>query len=93
MIEYLIVAIAFAIMVHFRYIHEVLAIVKDLRFHLDIENESTNWNPIVFSIVFFIVNTVSMPLMIFYIFAVERAEILKDISGAIIKSYFQLEEK
>jgi len=93
MIEYLIVCIAFAIMVHFRFIHEVLCIVKDLRFHLDIENEPTNWSPIIFSLVFFIINTVLMPFMILYIFMVERKEILKDISGAVIKSYFQLEEK
>ena len=93
MIEYAIAAIAFAIMVHIRYIHEVLAIVEDLRFHLDIEDEPTNWSPVIFSGVFFVLSAVAMPIMVLYILGVERTTVLKEISGAIIKSYFQLEEK
>ena len=93
MVEYLIIAIAFAIMVHFRYIMESLSIVQDLLFHLDIEKEKTSFSPILFSIVFLVLCIITMPIMIMYIFREKREEILKDISGTILKAFFQLEEK
>lgn len=93
MLEYLAAAIAFAIMVHWRYIREVLQVVQDLRVALDIEDEETNWSPVLFSALFFIVSTVTMPIVAIYIFTSDRIKVIKDMSGAIIKSYFQLEEK
>jgi len=93
MIEYLIIAIAFAIMVHFRYIMEVLGIINATRIILDIEHEKNPFTPKLFSFVFFIVCTITMPFMVFYILLIDREQVLKDISGAILKSYFQLEEK
>lgn len=93
MIEYLLIAIAFAIMMHVRYIMEVLVIVEALRFHLDIDKEKNPFTPKLFSLVFFIVSTIFMPILVLYTVLVQREEVLKDISGAVLKSYFQLEEK
>lgn len=93
MIEYLILAVSFAIMVHIRYVHEVLHIVQDLRVALDIEEEENPFTPVLFSIVFFVFSAVLAPFMSMYIFGKKREVVLKDISSAVIKSYFQLEEK
>lgn len=93
MLEYFIIAIAFAIMLQFNYIREVLAIVRDSLILLDIENEETNYSPVTFAITFFAFSALLMPVMFLYIFSVDRNTVLKEISGAILKSYFQLEEK
>lgn len=93
MVEYLLIAVAFATMMHFRYIMEVFKIVEDLRVHLDIEHEKNPFTPKLFAFVFFIVSAIFMPIVALYTVIVEREEVLKDISGAILKSYFRLEEK
>jgi len=93
MIEYLLIAIAFAIMMHIRYIMEVLTIIQDTRILLDIEHEKNPFTPKIFSFVFFIVSAIFMPILAIYTILIKREEVLKDISSAILKSYFQLEEK
>jgi hypothetical protein len=93
MIEYILLAIAFAIMIHIRYVHESLIIVKDFKNLMDITNEDTNYSPVLFSLAFFMYSAVFAPVIAFYIFTSERMDVVKDISNSIIKSYFQLEEK
>lgn len=80
-------------MIHIRYIREVLEVIQDLRVALDIEDEPNPFHPHLFSLAFFGFASITMPVMALYIFGVERKQAVKDISHAIIKSYFQLEEK
>jgi len=91
MVEYIIIAIAFAIMVHFRYIAEVLQMVNLTKNLLDIKH--TNFSPVLFSITFLVFTTIFMPILFIYIFTASRDIVLKDVTSAIIKSYFHLEEK
>lgn len=93
MIEYLLIAIAFAIMIHVRYIHDVLKSVADLRILLDIEHEENPFTPVIFSCMFFIIVTIFMPVMAYYTMIVSRQEVIKEITSTIMKSYFKLEEK
>jgi len=93
MIEYAIAAIAFAIMMQVNYIFEITKIVQDIRVLLNIEDEPNPFNPIGFSLVFFLYSTVFMPFVAVYILMCSKERVLRDISGAIMKSYFRLEEK
>ena len=93
MIEYLILAISFAIMLHFWYIWEVLGVIKGVRIVLNIEHEPNPFSPFFFSIVFFIFSSIMMPAMAIYILVTERKVVIKDLSSAILKSYYELEEK
>jgi len=93
MITYSIIAIAFAIMYHIRYTHEVLGIVRDTLVLLDMENEKSGYNPIVFSILFFLFNCLAMPFMFIYIVISTRKDVLKDMTAAVMKSFMKLDEK
>ncbi len=93
MVMYLVIAIAFAIVIQIRYVFEVLGTVKELQIMLDIEHEKATFNPTLFSIVYFIINCLFMPAMAIYILCVNRNQVIKDLTTAIMKSYFKLEEK
>ena len=73
------------------YTTEVLRNIKDIQTLLIIED--TAFNPVGFSITFFIYCAIFMPFLAMYVFVIPREEIIKDLSGAILKSYFKLDDK
>lgn len=93
MIEYTILAIAFAIMVHIRYVHESLTIIKGAVDILGVDYHASHYSPVFFSIGFFLYSMIFAPIIAFYIFTSERDDVISDIATTVIKSYFQLEEK
>ena len=93
MVEYILIAISFAIVVQVRYLFEVNAMVKDMIVVLELENESYKFSPIVFNIVWFILSTIAMPLMALIILSNTKDDIVKDISTRIMERYFDVDFK
>ena len=93
MIEYLLIAVAFATMMQIRYTFEVLGTIKEMCILLDITMKEVNFSPTFFSVGFFIFNIIFMPIILFYVFIAPRETVIKDMAKAILKSYFKLEEK
>ena len=93
MIEYLIIVCSFAIMVQINYVMEVLRNVKDVQELLLIEKDMKRFNPFGFSVTFFVYCTIFAPALALYIFFVPKNEVIKDLTGTILKSYFKLDDK
>jgi len=93
MITYILIAISFGIVYHIRYTMEILRTIEDLILLLIIEEDEHNYKPAIFGLVLFLFNTIFMPIIFFYIHSVGREIVIKDVTGAVMKSYFKLQEK
>ena len=93
MIEYLIIAISFAIVVHISYMLEALATIRDVITLLCLEEEPSSWNPVIFSIIFFIFSIVTMPIMAIVVAIEGKQKFVELISTSVLKGYFNLTEK
>lgn len=87
---YIIACISFAIMYHIRYTIDVLHIVKEVAMMHEAEG---NFNPLIYSVVQFILSIFLMPAYLIMMFTLSKNKILHEASVGILTKHYDLEAK
>ena len=88
LITYIIVAISFAIMFHAKYTHETLLTLHSLEETHDIGSPIKHFSPIGYSIGWFIISILLMPIVLIMIIIVNRRDLTKQFASHILKKYY-----
>lgn len=87
---YIIACVSFAIMYYVRYTVDIIAIVHEVA---AMHEATGDFNPTLYSIVQFILNTLLMPLYLFMMIILPKKKILHEASIGILTKHYDLEAK
>jgi len=90
MIEYLIIAVSFAIMYHFRYTTEAIKIIYDVCEELELPVKPT-FSPTIYSISMFFINTVTFPILLLITLTSTRWKMIERDADDVLKDTFGLD--